>query len=700
MRKGTKLKTKWRKVTAVALSAAIMSAILPTVPFSAANGSTSQTEYSSIDEFQKAKYIEMQNEIFEKKGGDTEFSAIQSSSQINSMLGTNGSGAWQVKKGNSYFNWVDNDFLESCGITPWDGTTDTSLTYSHTSRTETIDYSGTKITYTVYDVTNASELRYALSRSGTIKVNLLNDINLNGENQVWNPINPSVSRLYFEGNGHTIYNMRAYKNGSYVGFFGDLIGRLVVKNLNFKSAMSLGAEQVATLYGKSDRSNNSVYLYNVHADGGYVHANGNYAGGLLGRVLSNCNFIKSCSNSNYLVFGMQHTGGFSSLLRNNNSGSYQKYNAPFPKTPESITSGYGVMMEDCYSINSTVFSYSPSRAADSGGMVSCVSGLTARNCFTNNTMYGNAVTGAFVGRDVCNTDGYLYDDNNKRSINSYFENCYSTGSVEGQDSIGGFMGSRNGTSEGLGAPVVFKNCYSTAMVGMDYAGTNLGGFIGRDETVTYRNVNLDLDGDGSIDVSNNGSIYINCYAAGEVGNILTDTNPNTTNTNKLGGFVGGIANKNAKFVNCYYDMQTTAMRERGYGEGVNPEGIKGVYTQSSAKKGIQGLTYNGNSSDTLNVNMNDELSWSYTENYYPRLNVFEKTGKDSSFYVEEQTEDSAKYSVPILPYYDTDSSGKTIPQTYDFVNTVNRFSQASAATVFLNHWDSIMNTETGALPRE
>lgn len=411
MRKGTKLKTKWRKVTAVALSAAIMSAILPTVPFSAANGSTSQTEYSSIDEFQKAKYIEMQNEIFEKKGGDTEFSAIQSSSQINSMLGTNGSGAWQVKKGNSYFNWVDNDFLESCGITPWDGTTDTSLTYSHTSRTETIDYSGTKITYTVYDVTNASELRYALSRSGTIKVNLLNDINLNGENQVWSPIiQPYSARLYFEGNGHTIYNMRAYQNGKYVGLFGE-IKHTTVKNLNFKSAMSLGNSHVATLYGYNYGSTASIYAYNVHADGGYVHSNGVYAGGLFGCTSSNLNFIKSCSNSNYLVYGTEHTGGFSSLLRNNFSNNCQKYNAPFPETPEIITSGYGGMMEDCYSVNSIVFSYAPGSAADSGGMISCVCGFTARNCFTNNTMYGNKITGAFVGRDILNHDGYLLDDN-------------------------------------------------------------------------------------------------------------------------------------------------------------------------------------------------------------------------------------------------------------------------------------------------
>ena len=154
--------------------------------------------------------------------------------------------------------------------------------------------------------------------------------------------------------------------------------------------------------------------------------------------------------------------------------------------------------------------------------------------------------------------------------------------------------------------VVYKNCYSTSMVGMDYAGKYCGGFIGLCDNYSMGyGVNDIGDGytpDGAcVDVNGEkeygyGSFFINCYAAGEVGNVLTITdktealkqedkffndednknyailNDDELNYYPTGGFAGAVgldvydetargkrtANKNftskkyGNFYNCYY----------------------------------------------------------------------------------------------------------------------------------------------------
>ena len=204
----------------------------------------------------------------------------------------------------------------------------------------------------------------------------------------------------------------------------------------------------------------------------------------------------------------------------------------------------------------------------------------------------------------------------KKLANVYFENCYSSGTVEGQDGIGGFVGgiyqdvraySIDGGATSYRGQAVFKNCYSTASVGMQYAGSRVGGFAG----TVYGNVRAEEAADRS-------HIFINCYAAGEVGGITTDTS--TTSLNTTGGFFGeyylGTKNNKTELIefeedsipylqNCYYDKQTTAMRERDIGgtayiyddtreqsvqvqDGSNLcqtlDGLMGVYTSASSRK--------------------------------------------------------------------------------------------------------------------
>lgn len=441
-------------------------------------------------------------------------------------------------------------------------------------------------------------------------------------------------------------------------------------------------------------------------------------GGFIGRTsVYNNAFVKNCSNSGYYIRGASHVGGFSALFRVGNNDKNESvasvaYDSAFPAVPEAFLGSkvYGVMAENCYSLDSEVFSVADGSAADSGAMFSCVGGVVIRNCYTNNVMYGDKQTGGFVGRVVAGPaaspapgiTGNYYDKANTASVNSYFENCYSSGVVEGNERIGGFVAYIAGSAFGdqtLGGNAIFKNCYTTAMVGIDYADTDLGGFIGYDESFCTTTMNVEIN--GSVQAVN-GSAYINCYAAGEVGNILTDTTvvsvAQNDSTPRLGGFIGSGYALRGYYAGCYYDMQTTAMRERVSGDGTVRNGIDGVYTQGSSVKSMAGLTY---SLSAPSVTMQDGSSvWSYAEGYYPRLAVFEAEGTGSVFYVPTETGDKVSYSVPIADWISTETDGTVAAETLDMVRTANNFSKASTATVFLEHWDSIVDTDTGTVPGE
>lgn len=719
MKKKAKKQSVMRRLTACLLMLCMMLSGLSLDAFAGSDG-ISQTEYDTINDFQTARWTQIQSGVFEKKDGTPLEAGSYTGGELNAMLGTDGNGTHQVKAGNSCFNWVDRAALEEKGVAAWSGGSTEVLprteqeTYEYrdtytdfTGGQETEAESRVEIVYTVYDVGTAEELRWVMDQvasaaAGThIKINLTNDINLNGEEQAWAPLHIANDRgwTYLEGNGHTIYNMRAHESGVYIGFFGYVLSPLIVKNLNFQSAMVLAGESngysyAGTLYGGAVNRITRVYLYNVHAREGYVYGTGSYVGGMTG--MSNAyTFMKNCSNSDYYIYGTAHSGGFASWTANPREASaVVKYDSDFPEVPEAYFNSlvYTSIIEDCYSTDCTVFSVAD--AADSGGMFSCISGIVIRNCFTNNTMYGNSETGAFIGR--INTNGYgYYDEAGNRTVGSYFENCYSAGLVEGEQNLGGFVGwnSNNGTVGG-----VFKNCYSTAMVGMDYGTLRLGGFAGYDGH--GGTMELDIDGNRTTVYA---TAYISCYAAGEVGNILTVTDAGAGEagaTDGIGGFLGHARHKSGipggTFVNCYYDMQTTAMRERGYGRQKAINGVSGVYTLGSLKKGIKGLTY---SSDAPSVDMGNNGVWSYEEGFYPQLQVF----MDGSLKVETVTDDPCRYSVPISDWLVTEYDGGTVvtaEESLDIARTAGNYSKASVSTVFLNHWDTIMDPGTGAVAEE
>ena len=777
MKKGMSKSIFKRIITAVMASALIFTSVpyyntQADVLVPANPDNSTQTGYKTVLTFLAAKWNNILQNVFKTKSedpdvvsvspvtlksNDTEISSIpipSSDNIINNKI--------QVKDDSTYFNW-DNDLNDS--VIPWTGTYEGNTVESDT---ETITYeadsvskgaNGSTITapavsveYTVYNVSTADELAIAMAAANdedapeNVKINLLNDIDLNGQEQCWQSEYVEVDYkrngwFYIEGNGYTIYNMKttSLKNNnstsgagtaSFLGTIGnhDENGaydrgckkKVVIKNLNFSNCLVFSNASYTSVVISLNRG--QLYMENVNINDSFVYSSKGQTGTLMGRN-QQCTgdvFIRNCSSQNCYVFGTMHSGGLTGCQHNTGTNYKVKYDEAFPDSPEvwmdrdHTNTNYQVypeMIENCYSVDCEL--YSLDMLGDSGGLLSCGGKLICRNCFTNNIVYGAKKTGAFFGRIVTTDSGGsgLYDDAGKKRVEIYFENCYASGSIEGTSKIGGFVGFEDGSDNAAFGVAVYRNCYTTAMVGMDYAGSQLGGFIGHENTGSNQKatINVGVDEDGNtITNSNSGSVYINCYAAGEVGNILSDTSVEQTGDyDYIGGFLGlagfygsgGIGTyssggNNGNYINCYYDMQTTAMRERAAGKsdqfaqlGADASqipGVTGVYTEHSDKKDVAGLT------DT--VDMGDDSVWKNVTEAYPMLNCF----ADS----EQVDNNFGKNAFVNKDDYDEDTQERIESRLEDKAEIVLKYSAASASTVLLSHWDSTMNMDTGTIDDE
>ena len=583
--------------------------------------------------------------------------------------------SYTVKDDSPYFQWHDTE----SDVPAWTGSTS-----AVTSQTETVTYEGdtvkngssgntitanaVTVTYNTYHVENANEFVWVMTQkanSGNTRIILDNDIDMGGASgRKWSETIALSGNSWFEleGNGHTIYNFRMTK---------PLINssaspkKTIISNVLFSNCLAF----FTTTYNQGiviGIIKSAVHLENVSVVDSLVDANENNIGILIGRVDGYTGgniFLENCSTLRSYIYGTSHIGGMTACQYN--TGTYQvKYNAEFPKSPEAWM-GQGVavfpeMVENCYSVDCEVFS----NGEDSGAILSCGDGFICRNCFTNNTMYGNKKTGAYIGRVVTlsSPNASLYDDKGNYTLNEAFINCFSSGSVEGAEKIGGFTAYQNsGNNQNSGA-CVYINCYSTAMVGMEFAGKQLGGFIGNEDTYQHAKQHPAVNLPDGTQSNNYGDVYINCYAAGEVGNILTDTSTQATG-NSLGGFLGNVStSRNGTYYNCYYDKQTTAMRERACGVQNNFSvgnsqipGVTGVYTQKSTAKNVNGLADNVRMS-------NDDTTWEYQNGFYPMLKVFIANDAFKTDFDENRSK------------------------------LVEEYARASVATVLLNHYDTILGS--------
>lgn len=391
-----------------------------------------------------------------------------------------------------------------------------------------------------YLASTPSEFRWALEQSAVqstaINVRLTADIDLGGRNGVeWTPIAKYTGNI--DGAGHAINNL--YITGK--NFITDLSANSSIKNIefnNFKINTTLSNDLglVGTIHA------NTIFE-NIHINNSYLSGYGSEIALLAAYHIngSNVTFNKIyIKNSTLIARSGQHHGmliGFGTV-------------------------NYGINLTNSFAIDSTLISY----GSHSGGFMGCA-GVIANSCFANLTVYGNVQTSAFAGSTGLST----------------FENCYVTGKVEGTSTIAGWS---------FGASSI-KNCYSTAMVGMQNGGTNISGMANNNT------------GFGRV-------TYADCYVAGEVGGLSTPVN-NTLDT------ITAFASNPASAVNCYYDKQITGMREDGEEKA---DGIKGVLTRD---KTHGGTTYTGlTSAPGVNgfTGFSDNTKWVYTEGLYPQLSVF------------------------------------------------------------------------------
>lgn len=474
------------------------------------------------------------------------------------------------------------------------------------------------------------------------------------------------------------------------GVFGNSVSKTHLENVNFKDSVSAtDASSSAICFGNS-------YLYSyfkncmirncyVYSKGGHTSTFGSYNGGLsystYGKRSTYIGDPNPSADVNSYYFKDVPELKYAEAAWQSSLNSVDKTKDKFLTVKVdgkdyNLTHNYPSIYENCMTIDSEVYD---AGGEHSGTFVSCMqSGIVFKNCFTNSTIYAQTKAGCFIGMCIGSGDGFQYEVEGEKSfVNAYFENCYSSGLIEGQRNEGGFIGSiyngdprsydmSSGSATRYRGKCVFKDCYSTTSVGMQYSSANeVGGFVGG------------IIGNGlAANEEDKQHMFINCYAAGEVGGIETDTSTDSSNTGSIGGFMGEYIEQKyllkeddvvTEFTeriepiikNCYYDKQTTAMRERDIGSKSDSltlcgtlDGLKGVYTLSSSVKNVAGLA------DTVKFG---DGAWVYQKGYYPELGVF--------------------------------MGEKAVENFGDKAQTAELYSRASVATVFLDHWDSIMDRD-------
>lgn len=398
-----------------------------------------------------------------------------------------------------------------------------------------------------YDVYYPEQLRWAMenAQKTASTITLKNDMDLSGtdtdgENAVmstfWDPV-VLEKNTTINGENHIIYNLNVNHvdtNGSYLddtGFIGKSEAKTQINDLHFVSVKIIGG-RTTSLFGNfmSSQANKSA-VKNCSLEHGLLETGGVSGGIVTGRSFQ---FVDvSDSHTKNVYINGKNTEYAKQCCVGNMSGP---------------TSG---IIKNSYCIDGIVIA----PWGDAGGFKSCSNGnTTIENCFSNISMFGNTAVGAFVGAD--------YGGNT-------FINCFTSGLVEGREKTGGFAGH----AYNIGAARNYTNCYSTALVGMEYCKDRQGGFIGCvEQPVTLSQ----------------------CYSAGEVGKL------SGTATNS-GGFSGANANLTVK--NCYYDKQMSGMGE------------------TSGKSGVQGVTtakLTGKNAAYFSTN----ADWVCKDSLYPQLKVF------------------------------------------------------------------------------
>ena len=488
-------------------------------------------------------------------------------------------------------------------------------------------------------VSTPEQLRWALFNYGDSDsdqtVVLTTDMDMNGA--VWNWESLPTNRLTLDGQGHTLYNLGCYIDGDnrvYKGFLHGALGgspcNATIKNLTFEGAK--------LVYDAAVNASENPNAPHVGYGGLFIFPSVGTGTITLENVHVRNSIVAQTSPKQYAgtttaADGTQVTlGGAVGIL-----GYISKEGNTSAKTPKdvsrlcqvskcsvenSVVAGIGhpgalftfvngIYLKNSCGINNTVYSMTQ---AHGGLLCSCSATFSKlENCFASGEMYAQSGSGGLVGQMTRNGD---------------IVRCFATGKLEASRTSAGFTSGGGFNENGYQYRVNIEDCYTTVLVGLRSDNNSLGGFIG-------------YAGKATID---------NSYAAGEVGDFSIDL----TKKSNVGGFVTSRSDLHT-YRNCYYDKQTTAMREWAAGNNKVLSGVTGLLTSTSPKNetGANPKGYGMASGSNFGLG---SAGWKYTIGHYPQLKVF----ADATA---------------------TDWGSVTA------ASLVRAASSASTATVFLNTWD-------------
>jgi len=487
---------------------------------------------------------------------------------------------------------------------PWNGTS--------VARSNTNDNNGVACTvqthvsgsYTAaYAIYTAEEFVWAVTNKRNMK--LMRNIDLNGysgRQRAWaNTGTLTSAAWYIDGNGFTVYNYYFNNNaGEYQSLFGGIENaNSVIRNITVSNFYLNSNTRSGVLAGMRGGNVINSFTKNGMILGSRVSGflSGFTAGTSTGATTVN---ITLSGSQNVHVYGRVYDGG----------GSCVSGLISYPLSTTTI--------DRCFSIDGSMVIL----GTHSNGIAGCGAGsLTIKNTFTNTDMYCGSETGSIVGGHHSNLT---------------ISNTYASGRVEGTSGIAGFIAAFQPTTTGKSANI--SECYTTSTVGLQSSAVGVGGFMSENALRVGTTM-------GPVKMSN-------CYAAGEVGSIGTNSElDRPVSEGKTAGFLAVFKSTSTSlntygttFSNCYYDKQTTAMKEWAIGtsttaggtsdtcqdllvQGYTGYGVKGVLTTDTNKSGV-GLT-----SDPLTTTQpvntkqsftgfSDNSKWVYKKDHYPQLKVF------------------------------------------------------------------------------
>lgn len=359
-----------------------------------------------------------------------------------------------------------------------------------------------------YSIKNADELAKlgalvdsGVDTTGAIFVLAGNiDLSTYSSGEGWNPIGDLLTsdksfKGTFDGNGHTITNLKINTNNDIGALFAELEGG-TIKNVGITNIDIIGGDNVTGVSGLvaqvfGGEIDNCYTVGNIYSTEGA-------ASGLAIEAMENST-ITSCYSSCNL---QTKTGSASGLVAQVNDST--------------ITS--------CYSTGNVKISVGGEFKA---GLVCIMENSSLTSCYSTGNLDGETFYGGgLVGQAISSSITSCYSTSNVSlslgagglvgmSIDTSISSCYTTGNVEGLVS-GGLIG-------GIGATNEVLSCYSTGnvtgVIGSSYTAT-VGGLIGI----------VDIS-DGSTLTIDNSTSYSNVYdgdiVGGFVGQVI-NTSDNTT----------------------------------------------------------------------------------------------------------------------------------------------------------------------------